>query len=93
VTVISRRASEDAAGPAAARVCGITPIDGDFLTLDLPAGPATGDFVRFDNVGAYSISMRPAFNYPPHAVLQTDGEEVTVLRARQSYEGVLRGFV
>lgn len=93
VTVIPRRASRDAAGPGATRVCGITPIDGDFLALDLPAGPAAGDFVRFDNVGAYSISMRPAFNYPPHAILQTDGEEVTVLRARQSYEDVLRGFV
>jgi diaminopimelate decarboxylase len=93
VTVIPRRASRDAAGPAATRVCGITPIDGDYLALDLPVRPAAGDFVRFDNVGAYSISMRPTFNYPPHAILQKDGEEVTILRARQAYEDVLRGFV
>jgi diaminopimelate decarboxylase len=93
VTVIPRRVSRNTAVPAAVHVCGITPIDGDFLALDLPARPAAGDFVRFDNVGAYSISMRPAFNYPPHAILQTDGKEVTILRARQSYEDVLRGFV
>jgi hypothetical protein len=43
-------------------------------------------------VGAYSISMRPAFSYPAPAILETDGEEVTVLRVRQSYEDVLRGF-
>ena len=93
VTVIPRRISPDAAGPATTSVCGITPIDGDFLALDLPARPAAGDFVRFDNVGAYSISMRPAFNSPPHAILQTDGEKVTTLHARQSFENVLRGFV
>ena len=93
VTVISREVSAEAAGKAPMLVGGMSPIDGDYLALDLPARPATGDFVRFDNVGAYSISMRPAFNYPPHAILQTDGEEVTILRARQSYEDVLRGFV
>jgi len=93
VTVISCRTSREAAGPVGTRVCGITPIDGDFLSLDLPTRPAEGDFVRFDNVGAYSISMRPTFNYPMHAILQMDGAEVTVLRARQSYEDVLRGFL
>ena len=62
----------------------MTPIDGDFLALDLPARPAAGDSVRFDDVGAYSISMRPAFSCPPHAILQTDGEKVTILRARRS---------
>jgi diaminopimelate decarboxylase len=93
VAVISRRVSQDAAGPAAIRVCGITPINGDFLALDLPGRPAAGDFVRFDNVGAYSISMRPAFNFPPPAILQMDGGEVTVLRARQPFEDVLRGLV
>ena len=93
VRVISRRLSRGGAAPAAARVCGITPINGDFLALELPARASAGDFVRFDNVGAYSISMRPAFNFPPHAILQTDGGEVTVLRARQSCEDVLRGFV
>ena len=93
VTVISREVSAEAAGKAPILVGGMTPIDGDYLALDLLARPAVGDFVRFDNVGAYSISMRPAFNYPPHAILQTDGEEVTVLRPRQSFEDVLRGFV
>ena len=93
VTVIPREVSAEAAGRAPMLVGGMSPIDGDFLALELPSRPVVGDFVRFDNVGAYSISMRPAFNYPPHAILQTDGDEVTTLRARQSYENVLRGFV
>ncbi len=91
-TVISRQASRDAAEPAPMLVGGMTPIDGDYLALELPVRPAAGDFVRFDNVGAYSISMRPAFSYPAPAILQTGGGEVVVLRARQSYEDVLRGF-
>jgi len=37
--------------------------------------------------------MRPAFNYPAPAILRTDSGEVTILRARLSYEDDLRGFV
>ncbi len=92
VTVIPREVSAEVAGKAPMLVGGMSPIDGDYLALDLPARPAVGDFVRFDNVGAYSISMRPAFNYPAPAILETDGEEVRLLHARQSYEDVLRGL-
>ena len=56
--VIAAGEAIHAVNPAITRVLGgMSPIDGDYLALDLPARPAVGDFVRFDNVGAYSISV------------------------------------
>ena len=56
-------------GPGSFDVAGATPMPDEYLALGLPGGISAGDFVRFDNVGAYSISLSTAFVAPPPAVV------------------------
>jgi diaminopimelate decarboxylase len=71
------------------RLVGTTCMEIDVLHRGLRApsrGLRTGDVVEFRNVGAYTISMRPAFIGPTPSVLALDGSgpPARVLRPRQS---------
>ena len=74
VTVISARAD---AGDAEARphdVVGYTCVEGDVLTRDLSAALAPGDFLMYENVGSYSIVMKPPFILPNVPILRRSAE-------------------
>lgn len=53
-------------------LAGSTPIDGDWLALDLPWSVAPGDFVVFDAVGAYSVGFDTTFEPSLPVLIRTD---------------------
>ena len=73
---------------------GYTCIEGDLLSLGLEAAIAPGDFAVFNNVGSYSVVMRPPFILPANPILArtTAGEIITVKR-RETIDDVFRNYV
>lgn len=59
-------------------MAGYTCIESDYLYKDYSGALTVGDFVVFDNVGSYSVVMKPPFILPDIPVLELseDGEEV-----------------
>jgi diaminopimelate decarboxylase len=57
-------------------------------------GPlAPGDYLVFDNVGGYSLVLKPPFIFPAAPVLAWSGEgEAEVLRRAERYEDVFGTF-
>lgn len=80
VTVIAPVARE---GSGSFDVAGGTPMPDEYLALGLPGDIVAGDFLRFDNVGAYTISMTTTFVAPRPAVVEAnpDGGWHTVVPA------------
>lgn len=75
-------------------VVGFTCIEGDVLTEGLDAPLATGDFLRYDNVGSYSVVMRPPFILPSFSILLRRGDgALKLIKRRQSNDDVFRDFI
>ena len=75
-------------------IVGYTCIEGDILTDRLHAPLVAGDFVAYDNVGSYSVVMRPPFILPSNPVLLSEGDGAgpRLIKARQSNEDVFALF-
>lgn len=73
---------EGLAGPF--DVGGSTLMVDEYLTFGVPGPLAEGDFVVFNNVGAYSLSMVAPFLRPDVAVLKRSGDGGTWLPVRRA---------
>lgn len=81
-------------GTARQDVVGFTCIESDVLTEGLEAPLVAGDFLRYDNVGSYSVVMRPPFILPSYPVLLRHGDwPLRLIKRRQSNKDVFRDFV
>jgi diaminopimelate decarboxylase len=69
-------------------VTGSTCMEKDYLLRDVAMAPEPGDYLRFDNVGAYSMSMSPNFILPAPAIVAREGEELRLARPRQRFRDV-----
>ena len=68
---------------------------GDFLARDrtLPL-PKKGEILAVRNAGAYGFAMASNYNARPRpAEVMVDGDEVHLIRARETYEDLVRGEV
>jgi diaminopimelate decarboxylase len=68
---------------------------GDFLALDrsMPL-PRAGEVLAVGNSGAYGFSMASTYNSRPRpAEVMVDGDEVHLIRERESFEDLVRGEV
>jgi diaminopimelate decarboxylase len=68
---------------------------GDFLARDrsLPL-PKPGEYLAVRNAGAYGFSMSSNYNARPRPPeVMVDGEEVFLIRERESYEDLVRGEI
>jgi diaminopimelate decarboxylase len=54
---------------------GYTCIESDYVARGFKGNVEEGDFVLFDNVGSYSVVMKPPFILPNIAILQVGDEE------------------
>lgn len=74
-------------------ITGFTCIEGDILTEGLSGQIAADDFIRYDNVGSYSVVMRPPFILPARAVFANtpNGDHICIKRA-QSVDDVFQNF-
>jgi diaminopimelate decarboxylase len=57
-------------GPMPTHIVGYTCIESDYLARGLRADVMVGDFVVIDNVGSYSIVMKPPFILPNAPIVQ-----------------------
>lgn len=74
-------------------VVGSTCMEKDILMGQVTAPlPAAGDYLKVDNVGAYTVVMTPPFINPAPAILALDGKDMICVRRRQTLEDVFSGF-
>jgi diaminopimelate decarboxylase len=93
VTVV--RAAEDGRGKAEMPVdiVGYTCMEHDCLYRGCEDAMRPGDYVVFENVGAYTIVMKPPFIRPAPAVLTYDGgHSLTVARRAEQLDDLLTTY-
>lgn len=93
MTLIAADRELDSKSDVKTDVAGYTCIEGDFLSMNQPYEINVNDFVRFDNVGSYSVVMKPPFILPGVAILSYDGVEMKIIKERQTHQSVFDGYV
>ncbi len=73
-------------------VVGYTCVEKDVLSRQLAAPLAVDDFLCFENVGSYSIVMKPPFILPASPILAWRGDAFEVVRERETMEDIFRNF-
>jgi diaminopimelate decarboxylase len=74
-------------------VVGSTCMEKDILLGGITAPvPDVGDFIRLDNVGAYTVVMTPPFINPAPAILAQESDGVVCVRRRQTLVDVFAGY-
>jgi diaminopimelate decarboxylase len=76
-------------------VVGSTCMEKDILLKDITAPlPCPGDYIKIDNVGAYTLVMSPPFIHPaPAIVADEDGGVYTLVRRKQTLEEVFGSYI
>ncbi len=88
--VVSQR---DAASTVECDVAGFTCIESDVITLDAPLDLRVGDLVLYDNVGSYSVVMKPPFILPSPPILRvTSDSKVELVRRRETVDDILATY-
>jgi diaminopimelate decarboxylase len=74
-------------------VVGATCMEKDCLLQDIECEEIErGDFIKIDNVGAYTIVMTPPFIHPAPPILVRDRGEYQVIRRRQEFADVFSTY-
>lgn len=73
---------------------GYTCIEGDYLFTGFSGSLAIGDYVVFDDVGSYSVVMKPPFILPNVSILEPIGSEMAyrVIKRREQFEDVFSTY-
>lgn len=74
-------------------MAGYTCIEGDYLYRNYEGELSVGDYVVFDNVGSYSIVMKPPFILPDVAVISIEDNGIKSEVNRQLEENVFVRFL
>jgi diaminopimelate decarboxylase len=74
-------------------IAGYTCIEADILSSKRRINLDVGDFVCYDNVGSYSIVMKPPFILPANPILVKQRDCYKVAKGRESIDCVFRDFV
>ena len=72
---------------------GYTCIESDYLYRDYSGPLAVGDLVVFDNVGSYSIVLKPPFILPNFPVIEWDGEKTKVVKRKETFDDLFKTYV
>lgn len=91
ITVVSRNAHTQKS--SIYDLVGYTCMENDCLYPGFAGGLAAGDFVVFENVGAYTNVLRPPFINPAPPILSVSAaSRLEVLRRRETAEDVFRTY-
>jgi diaminopimelate decarboxylase len=73
---------------------GYTCIEGDYLYKGYTGDIAIGDFFVFDDVGSYSVVMKPPFILPNVAILELNdnGDSFLVIKRREYFEDIFATY-
>ncbi len=72
---------------------GYTCIESDYLYKHYDGTLAVGDLVVFDNVGSYSIVLKPPFILPNFPVLELNGDNVELIKRGESFDDLFHTFI
>lgn len=77
-----------------AKIVGYTCIEQDFLHEDFSEDIAIGDAVLFEEIGSYSIVMKPPFILPNVAIVDVCSKsgDFKILKKREKFEDVFRTY-
>lgn len=75
-------------------VTGFTCIESDYLSKSVEGAIEVGDYLVYNNVGSYSIVMKPPFILPNYAILKKidDGQNYSVVREQETAEYIFANF-
>lgn len=74
-------------------MAGYTCIESDYLYKDYSGALEPGDFVVFDNVGSYSVVMKPPFIFPDVVMLELlENGKVEIIKRKQSPKDVFMHY-
>ncbi|MBN1796873.1 MAG: hypothetical protein JW804_09395 [Sedimentisphaerales bacterium] len=75
-------------------VVGATCMEKDYLLTEIKDKlPEAGDFIKIDNVGAYTIVLTPPFINPAPAIICKKGDKLKCIRSRQTLNDMFRNYV
>ena len=94
---IAIHAAPSPAGRAAVKDAwfgGYTCIEGDYLYKGYTGPLGVGDYVVFDDVGSYSVVMKPPFILPNVAIIEPDAEGLTwrLIKRRETFDDVFHTY-
>ncbi len=73
---------------------GFTCIEADFLYRGYNGNVAVGDYVMFDNVGSYSVVLKPPFILPNFAIVEYDQQtnHIEIVKRQETFEDVFQTY-
>lgn len=73
---------------------GYTCIEGDYLYKEFNGSLAVGDFIVFDDVGSYSVVMKPPFILPNVAIVEplADNESYKLIKRRETFDDIFHTY-
>lgn len=73
---------------------GYSCIESDYLFRYYSGPLRVGDFVVFENVGSYSVVLKPPFILPNVAILEVNGEgdSIEVIKEKETFEDIFHTF-
>lgn len=73
---------------------GYTCVESDYLYRGFNGNLAVGDYVVFDNVGSYSVVLKPPFILPNFAIVDYNDEtsSIDLIKHRESFEDLFKTF-
>jgi diaminopimelate decarboxylase len=76
-------------------VVGATCMEKDILLKGITAPlPQPGDYIRIDNVGAYTLVMTPPFIHPAPAIMADEGDgRWALIRKKQTLEEIFSNYI
>lgn len=73
---------------------GYTCIESDYLFRGFNGNLAVGDYIVFDNVGSYSVVLKPPFILPNFPIVEYDNKtnSLELIKHRESFEDLFKTF-
>ena len=94
ISIISPMKEEDRELLEGAYFGGYTCIEGDYLYKNFSGRLSVGDYVMFDDVGSYSVVMKPPFILPNVAILEPDERKVgyKLIKRPETFNDIFNGY-
>lgn len=75
-------------------LAGYTCIESDYLYRSFDGALTVGDYIVFEDVGAYSVVMKPPFIVPNFAIVEydSDGGAIRVIKRKEEFDDIFRTY-
>lgn len=71
---------------------GFTCIESDYLYKNYTGSLSIGDIVVFDNVGSYSVVLKPPFILPNFPIIDICGDDVRLIKRGECFDDIFHTF-